>query len=114
MKTSIETLARSTASDIFDDPVFKNIIEDHLTWLITHPTTISQPVTANLIEIYDFDWIGLLTNLNISPDLHHIVIRMNGGMSLTDIPVTLRTLLVPSYDLIQNFIMLIASTKRIK
>lgn len=114
MQATIESLAKAPASDIFDDLSFKTIIEDHLTWLINHPATTSAPVAAHLIEVYDFDWIGLLMALRVSPELHHITIRMNGGMSLTDIPQDLRSMRIPSYEVIQNFIMLINSTKRIK
>ncbi len=113
MQASIETLANDPANEIFDDVDFKNVLEDHLTWFINHPTTNIVPVTAHQVEVYDFDWIGLLRNLNIPSDLHWLVIRMNGGMSLTDIPLTLRALKVPDYDVVQNLVILNASTKRI-
>ena len=71
-------------------------------------------VTAHQIDVYDFDWIGLLMALNIPVDMHWLTIRMNGGMSLTDVPALMRTMLVPSYDLLQNFIMLNTSNVRIK
>lgn len=114
MKTSIENLTRNTSTDIFDSIAFKNIIEDHLTWLINHPTTQTETVTAHQINVYNFDWIGLLVALNINPDLFHTTIRMNGGMSLTDVPPMLRALKVPDYTLLQNFIVLISSTAKIK
>lgn len=114
MQVSIEKLAKPAANAIFDDLKFKTIIEDHLTWLNEHPSTTVIPVNAHLIDVYDFDWVGLLLALRIPVDLHHITIRMNNGMSLTDVPQELRSLRVPSYDVIQNFIMLLNSTKRIK
>lgn len=114
MQTSIESLAKNPAGDIFDDPNFKNLLEDHLTWLINHGGTNTVPVTAHSVEVYDFDWIGLLHALNIPSDLHWIVIRMNGGNSLTDLPVSLRSLKIPDYNVIQNLVMLTTSSKRIK
>lgn len=114
MKTKLETLANTPASDIFDSIAFKNIVEDHLTWLIQHPNTVSKNITANEIEVYAFDWIGLLTSLKIPSDMHHTVIRMNGGQSLTDLPNDLRMLLVPSPTLLQNFVMLTVSTGKVR
>jgi hypothetical protein len=63
--------------------------------------------------VYDFDWVGLLLALNILPDLHWIIIRMNGGNSLTDVPPELRAIRIPEGNVIQNLVMLNSSTKRI-
>ncbi len=114
MQATIETLAADPANTIFDDVDFKNVLEDHLSWFIDHPNTSVFPVTAHQVEVYDFDWIGLLKDLNIQSDLHWLVIRMNGGKSLTDVPLTLRALKVPDYSVVQNLVILNSSTKRIK
>lgn len=114
MQTSIEQLAKSPASETFDDPAFRNLLEDHLTWLINHPATVTVPVTAHAVEIYDFDWIGLLNSIPVQADLQWIVIRMNGGQSLTDLPSELRSLRIPNYEVIQNLVMLNSSTKKIR
>lgn len=103
----------NVADPIFDSIEFKNIIEDNLTWLINHPNTISRAVTAHAIEVYAADWLGLLTALSIPSNLHHTVIRMNGGLSYTDLPYTLRALRVPSIQILQNFIMTITSRSKI-
>lgn len=114
MNTSLEKLAKNPAADIFDDPNFRKIIEDHLTWLINHPNNSSKQVTAHQVEVYDFDWIGLLQELNIPSDLHYVIIRMNGGISLTDLPSDLRALKIPDYAVIQNLVTLNSSTKKIQ
>lgn len=114
MKTSIESLASTPAGDIFDNPDFRRVIEDHLSWLITHPNNISKAVTAHIADVYDFDWVGLLTELRIPQDLHFVVIRMNGGNSLTDVPSDLRALIVPDLAVIQNLVTLMSSSKKIQ
>ncbi len=114
MKASIENLARPSALDGFDNPQFRAMLEDHLTWLINHEQTTVIPVTAHQIDVYDYDWIGLLQILNVPADLHWITIRMNGGMSLTDVPQDLRSLRVPDYNTVQKLIALNGSSKRIK
>lgn len=114
MQTSIENLAQKPCATTFDDPAFRAVLEDHLTWLINHAQTTSVPVTAHQAEIYDFDWVGLLQDLKIPPDLFWLTIRMNGGMSLTDLPSTTRSLKVADYSVVKNLVMLNSSTKRIK
>lgn len=114
MQTSIESLAKTPAPELYDDPGFRNLLEDHLTWLINHESTSVVGVTAHQIEVFDFDWIGLLSELSIPTELHWIVIRMNGGVSLTDLPSDLRFLRIPSSDVIQNLVMINSSTKKIK
>lgn len=111
MKTTIESLIVPTSDTYVDSPLFRNLIEDHLTWLINHANNSVKPVTAHQIEVYDFDWIGLLRELQISPDLHYATIRMNGGKSFTDIPSDLRSLKVPGANVIQNLIMLSRGSK---
>lgn len=114
MKPSIENLAGRASADIFDTPEFRNIIEDHLTWLINHPNNVSQPVTAHQIDVYDFDWTGLLRSLDVPSDLHFVVIRMNGGISLTDVPNDLRSLRIPDLAIIQNLVTLVSSSKKVQ
>lgn len=113
MTTSIENLIEPTSPDDIDSPDFKNIIEDHLTWLINLPSNEVKTVTAHQIEVYDFDWIGLLLALGIDANRHYATIRMNGGNSLTDVPKDLRSLRVPQLNVIQNLKMLNSNTKKI-
>lgn len=114
MKASIEDLAKAPASNTYDDPNFRAMLEDLLSWLIDHTQTTTVTVTAHQIEVYDFDWIGLLQDLRIPNDLHWVTIRMNGGKSLTDLPQDLRALKVPDPSVLQNLVMLNASSKKIK
>lgn len=114
MQASIERLAATPAANTYDDPAFRAILEDHLTWLINHDGTNTKPVTAHQVDVFDFDWIGLLQDLSVPADLHWITIRMNGGKSLTDVPQSLRALRVPSTSALQNLVQLSASTKKIR
>lgn len=114
MISTLEKLTQPTASAIFDTVYFKNIIEDHLSWLIAHPSTNTLPVTAHQVNVYEFDWIGLLSNLNVQPNLFHTVIRMNGGMSYTDVPPLLRAIKVPDPTILQSLVTLISSTSKIQ
>lgn len=111
MANPIETLIVGSASAVYDSPEFKTIIEDHLSWLLSLESTRPVSVTPHQIEVYDFDWIGLLQALRVPIDLHWIVIRMNGGMSLTDVPNDLRAVYVPEINVISNLMMLNNSGK---
>lgn len=114
MTNKIEQLMGNVAEPIFDSIEFKNVIEDNLTWLIDHPNTVVRQVSAHSIEVYTADWLGLLTAMSIPANLHYTVIRMNGGMSYTDLPYSLRSIRVPSLTVVQNFIMTITSKSKIK
>lgn len=111
MKTTLESLTSTTSDPAIDSPLFRNLIEDHLTWLAQHPSNSVRAVSAHQIEVYDFDWVGLLSALGIDPNLHYAVIRMNGGKSLTDVPHNLRSVKVPDIKIIQNLLLLSKGTK---
>ena len=111
MKTSIESLISTTSDPAIDSPLFRNLIEDHLSWLMQHPSNSVRIVTAHQIDVYDFDWIGLLAALKIDPNLNYAVIRMNGGKSFTDVPHNLRSIKVPDIRIIQNLLLLSKGTK---
>ena len=114
MKNSIASLVKTFPGDAFNTEKFRNMIEDHLSWLINHPSTRMQNISAHQVDVFDFDWIGLLNDAKVQPDLHWTTIRMNGGTSFTDVPPDLRSILVPDYTVIQNLIMLDSSTKKAK
>lgn len=83
------------------DPVhytagFRNVIEDHLPWLLKQPGTKVQAVTAFQAQKYEFDAAGLYQELGIPQYLHWVVSRLNGLKSLTEVPADLLQLIVPS------------------
>lgn len=95
-----------------DHPTTRRLIEDHLTWLIEHPDTTETPVTPHQLHVYEFDWIGLLAHLNVTQNNYWAVIRMNGGMSYTDVPQDITSLLVPSNSAVTRLVELQFSGKK--
>lgn len=94
-EAKVNSLMQVVGNPVVDRPVVRRLIEDHLTWLINHPDTEQKNVTPHQLHVYEFDWIGLLAELNISAQNHWATIRMNGGQSYTDVPQNIGFLLVP-------------------
>lgn len=95
MASQIENLFRASASLASGTDSFRRVIEDHLEYFRTHSSTQVAQVSAHDAHVYAFDWIGLLNKLGISAELHWITIRLNGGLSYTDLTDSVRALLVP-------------------
>jgi len=66
-----------------------------MTYLRTHATTRIVDVTPMQAHRYEFDLIGLLNELTISPYLHWIVARMNHFNTLNEVPAEMTKLLIP-------------------
>lgn len=99
-EAKLNSLMRIAGNPVVDRPVVRRLIEDHLSWLIAHPETEQRNVTLHQLHVYEFDWIGLLGELNIPPQNHWATIRMNGGQSYTDVPQNIGILLVPATNAI--------------
>ena len=83
------------------DPVwytdeFRNVLEDHLTYLRHHKSTQLQSVEANLVIKYRFDMFSLFRYYRINDYLHWITMRMNGYKSPTDDFSEMTSFIVPN------------------
>ena len=96
------TTASINSMLVLDDNVmyyntaFRNVLEDHMTYLRTHPDTIIVAVTPMQAYRYEFDMTGLLIELGIPLHMHWTVVRMNHMSSLTQVPSDLLQLIVPT------------------
>lgn len=96
MVMSVRAYLQSSTARMSDDESFRRVYEDHLTFFKLHESTERLAVTDMQLHVYEFSWIGLLTELGISPDIHWFVIRLNGGESYIDVPKNMDTLMLPS------------------
>lgn len=95
-EASINTMLIGDGGLTYYDQSYRNVLEDHMTYLRTHSETIVATVTPMQAYIYEFDITGLLNELGIPLYLHWTVIRMNNLFSLTKVPSDLIQLLIPS------------------
>lgn len=79
----IDVLMPNVESDFYA-PGFLKIIEDHLTQLRTDSNTTIRQITNVQCVKYQGDFFGLLLDLNISPQYHHAIMRVNNMYSAAD------------------------------
>ena len=96
LEASINSMLISSDSSTYYSRGFRNVLEDHMTFLRKHSETRIIPVTPMQAHQYEFDSTGLLNELGIPLKMHWVVIRMNHLTSLTEVPADLIQLLVPS------------------
>lgn len=94
-KSKVESFFTTSPSPQVSTGLFRQLVEDHLSYFLGLTSTQIIEVTAHDAHVFSFDWIGLLRKLGIPAEIHWITIRLNGGRSYTDFPETLRSLYVP-------------------
>lgn len=73
----VSSLQLNTGNDIIYSKAFKQIIEDHISYLKTHFTTNLIPLNKQIEEKYFGDFYGLLIENNIPCYMHWIILRLN-------------------------------------
>lgn len=83
-------------------PALRGVLEDHMTFLRTHPET--QAIAVSDLDLYRFegDLYGLFTELGIPPQYHFVVMRVNGLDSPLVVSSEMRMLWVPSYTVVDQ------------
>lgn len=110
-ESKLNAFARG-ANEVYDTPVIRRLIEDHLQWLLSHPESTIVTVTPHQLHVYEFDWLGLIGDLRLSRDNGWAIIRMNGGQSYTDVPQDITTLIAPPQSAVSRLVELQYSGKR--
>lgn len=110
----INSLEQATAAAPYFDPEFCAVLEDHMSYLRTHPKTTAIAVEAERVYVYQFDLFGLFNALKIEKNLHYIVMRLAGMTSPTDLKEgMLEYLLVPEPNTVNHIRTSHQSTRRI-
>lgn len=92
---TIDYLMLSEGANVYYTDGFRNVLEAHMTYLRSHPSTRVLDVTPKQAEKYEYDLIGLLNELQIPVHLHWVVARVNNFNSLNEVPADLVRLLTP-------------------
>lgn len=114
MVSAIEGFFNASASAEANTTSFRDLLEDHITYFLTHSSTRMTDVSAHDANVYVFDWIGLLNKLGVPVELHWLTIRMNGGKSFTDLKEDARTIYIPSSQEFNKLFSLSNSVKKKK
>lgn len=97
---AIDALASDPGPAVYYTAAFRNVLEDHMTYLRGHTSTQSLDVPPILLDRFEFDLPGLLNQFRIPAYMHWVVMRMNSLVSLTDVPRDLKSILVPDGTLV--------------
>jgi hypothetical protein len=98
----IDSLAYAQGPSIYYDDAFRSVLEDHISFLKTHPKTNVVSVQPHDAYKYEGDLYGLFANMNIPAHYHWIVMRTNGFRSPFDGSENMLQILVPSTDVIDK------------
>lgn len=83
---------------------FRVILEDHMTFLRTHPNTKPVEVTPGEAYRYESDFYGLLTYKAIPMHLHHLILRMNNMMNPAHVTADLKYFLLPDQSVVSRLL----------
>ena len=100
----IDQLMIDSGPDTFYDDNFRNVLEDHMSYLRTLNSTYSISIDAQQAYVFTGDLQGLLQANGIAPELWWIVMRLNNFKSHSDIDGTLSYLLIPSQQVINQLL----------
>jgi hypothetical protein len=92
---SLDALAIAEGPTLYYDDGFRAVIEDHMTYLRSHPTTTTIAIDPNEAYRWVADLFGLLGSRGIPAYMHWIVMRMNHLNAPTEMDENIRTLMVP-------------------
>lgn len=98
----INELMVDPGPSIFYDSAFRNVLEDHMTFLREHSQTIQITVEPTQAYRFEHDLFGLLAHYNVPVHFHWLVMRMNKMTSPTDSHRDINTLLVPDHTVVEH------------
>lgn len=98
----VDDLMYSPGPDIYYDDGFRNVLEDHMTYLRTSAVTKNVEVDVLSSYKYQADLFGYLYLRNIPAFLHWVVMRMNRMTEPMEFGPSITTLLLPDPNMIEQ------------
>lgn len=98
----IDLLQHNAGPDTYYTSTFRNVLEDHMTYLRTHAKTQNLPINPSAAYKYESDLFGLLQHLSIPAHLHWLVMRMNDMTTPTQSTSALSKLIIPDLALVDR------------
>lgn len=99
------SLVRNTSggtSNAYCTSAYMLMIETHLSWLRSLPSTLSVVVAPGDAYKFEGDFTGLLFMMGVPSSRHHVLMRLNGLRSPLDYLSTMNTLVVPDYSVLDR------------
>lgn len=87
--------------DYYDEG-FRNVLEDHFSYLKTLPSTKQVSIDGYLAVRYEFDFYGLMQQQNVPAHLHWLVMRLSGYTSPDQMTSDLQSYVLPDPNFIEQ------------
>lgn len=102
---SILSKFANPGQDIWYDPIFKAVLEDHLSYLKDHPNTQVQILEPNSVIKYRFDLYSLFRFYGIDQQYHWLVMRLNNFETPIDDFSGLEFIYIPDFSVVSQILM---------
>ena len=113
MAVSLNNLMHNEGPAIYYDKAFRSVLEDHMSYLRSHPSTAVVVIDAGKAYQYANNWNGLLSCYQVAPELRWLTMRMNNRTSETDSLEGVEVILVPDRTVVEYIRQSYTSTNRI-
>lgn len=95
------------------DPAFRQVLEDHLTYLREHPSTTILTIEPARAYKYEADLFSLLSAYSVPVHYHSLIMRMNKMVVPTEATKDLRSLLVPEFSIVERIRQAHVTTRKV-
>lgn len=109
----VNKLMIDPGADWLYSPEFKTLIESHLNFIRTDPSTKVITVTPDNVSIYRHDFYGLLTSIKIKPRDFWVILRLNNMHNPQEFNESTSILYVPDNRLLEQIKMAYRSVNAI-
>lgn len=104
MSFTLNQYAIQSGEAVFYDPKLRRVMETYMGWLRAHPDTRTQPVDAHMAYKYEGDFYGLLSVMDIAPEYHWVVLRVNGLTNPLYFPTEIGQILIPDSGVLRRIV----------
>ncbi len=102
MTMPLHRLIRDPGADVFYTPEWQLMIETHLPLILARSDNAILSCSPAQAYKYEGDLAGLLTELNVNPCYHWLLMRMNNMRTWTDYDGVKTVLVIPNYTFISR------------
>lgn len=109
----LSDLMRADGGAMYYDDAFRNVLEDHLTYLRGAPTTQHLNVAPGDAYRFEYDLYGFLSKFAVPAQLHWVVLRLNKFTSPEEFGPDCQTVLVPDAGAVSQILQSHKAARRI-
>lgn len=112
MANRLQDQLEDPGPSVFYEPAFRQIVEDHLTWLQNHSTTETTQIKPRIAHACDGDFYCVLDHYDIPREFQWITLRVNAMNSPLEYRSDQETMLLCAPNTIQRLTKVYRSNRR--